>query len=218
MTKILASLLLIAAAAMSAQQTLNNDIIVKMAKAGLSDDVIVATVNASAGSYNTSPDFLIALKTSGISDKVIATLIQKAQPVPAQTPAAPRTTAPPSAAAPSPSQIAQGKPRVYLSVQNSVDTWGAALHSQAVEMSRDLGQSCPDALITVNAQIADYTISLGRDNQMLVADRNGNVIAPPVKKETVAKAGKRACDVISSDWTAKYAQPLITTSRAPTTK
>ena len=54
-----------------AQQALNNDSIIRMVKAQLSDDVIVATINASPGAYDTSADGLIALKQAGVSNKVI---------------------------------------------------------------------------------------------------------------------------------------------------
>ena len=63
---------------LAAQQALNNDAIVKLVKAGLSDDLIVSTINAQAGNYDTSPDGLIALKTAGVSDKVVAAVVAKA--------------------------------------------------------------------------------------------------------------------------------------------
>ena len=58
-----------------AQQALNNDAIIKLVKAGLSDDLIVSTINAQQGSYDTSTDGIIALKTAGVSDKVVAAVI-----------------------------------------------------------------------------------------------------------------------------------------------
>ena len=36
-----------------AQQSLNNDSVIKLVKAGLSDDLVIATINASSGTYNT---------------------------------------------------------------------------------------------------------------------------------------------------------------------
>ena len=51
-----------------AQQSLNNDSIIKLVKAGLSDDLIVSTISASPGTYDTSADGLIALKSAGASD------------------------------------------------------------------------------------------------------------------------------------------------------
>ncbi len=60
---------------LSAQQGLNNDSIIRMVGAQLSDDVIVTTINASPGAYDTSPEGLIALKQAGVSDKVIAAIV-----------------------------------------------------------------------------------------------------------------------------------------------
>jgi hypothetical protein len=222
-----AAVLLFATSILTAQQaTLNNDSIVKLAKAGLSDDVIVATVNASTGAYNTSPDSLIAFKKAGVSDKVIAAIVMKS--LPAQAPV-------PSAATVPVSQVAQAqasappamlqKPRVFLTAQNSANSWGAILHNQASEMTKDFGESCSTVIVTVNQQNADYTVSLNhveagfyRDNQLSAADRNGDVIAPPVKYESIAKGVKRACDAMTSDWTAKYDQPLPPPPPAPASK
>jgi len=58
--------------AVAAQTVLTNDSIMKMAKAGLGDDIVVSTINAQPGQYSTSADDLIALKGAGVSDKVIA--------------------------------------------------------------------------------------------------------------------------------------------------
>ena len=52
-----------------AQQTLNNDSVVKLMKAGFSEDVIISAINRSLGSYDTSVDGLIALKNAGIDQQ-----------------------------------------------------------------------------------------------------------------------------------------------------
>jgi len=62
---------------LSAQQSLNNDAVVKLVKAGLSDDLIVSTINASPGTYDTSANGLIALKTAGVDDTVISAIVLK---------------------------------------------------------------------------------------------------------------------------------------------
>jgi hypothetical protein len=80
-----------------AQQALSNDAIIKLVKAGLSDDLIVSTINASAGTYDTSAEGLIALKSAGASDKVVSAIVIKAS-APPPTAAAP--PAPPAAADP----------------------------------------------------------------------------------------------------------------------
>lgn len=74
---ILAILFLAICPLLFAQQTLNNDSIIKLVKAGLSDELIVTTINASPGSYDTSADGLIALKTAGASNRVIAAIISR---------------------------------------------------------------------------------------------------------------------------------------------
>lgn len=90
-----AALLLVFCPILFAQQTLNNDAIVKLVKAGLSDDVIVTTINASPGAYDTSANALVALKGDGVSDKVIAAMVVKAA-APAAPVAAPAGTGRPA--------------------------------------------------------------------------------------------------------------------------
>jgi len=63
---------------LTAQQPLNNDSIIKMTKAGLSDDLIITTVNAQPGAYDTTTDGLIALKTAGVSDKAVEAIVMRA--------------------------------------------------------------------------------------------------------------------------------------------
>jgi len=87
--RVAAILAAVFALAAIAQTTLNNDAIVKMTKAGLSDDIVVATIKAQPGSYSTAPDDLIALKQAGVSDKVIAAMMAGASaPSAAPQPAA----------------------------------------------------------------------------------------------------------------------------------
>jgi hypothetical protein len=78
-----------------AQQALNNDSVIKLVKAGLSDDLIVTTINASPGSYDTSADGLIALKTAGASNKVISAIITRSTGAITPTSAAPNTLSSP---------------------------------------------------------------------------------------------------------------------------
>lgn len=59
-----------------ARQALTNADVVKMVKAGLSPDLIAATVRqAPAKSFDMSPDALIKLKTDGVRDVVIAAMV-----------------------------------------------------------------------------------------------------------------------------------------------
>lgn len=61
-----------------AQNVLNNDSVLKLVKAGLAEDLIVSTINASAAAYDTSAEALVALKSGGATDKEIAAVVMKA--------------------------------------------------------------------------------------------------------------------------------------------
>jgi hypothetical protein len=74
----LACLLLLLCPALFAQETMNNDSVIKLIKAGLSEDLIVTTISSSPGKYDTSTNSLIALKKAGAGDKVVAAMIMKA--------------------------------------------------------------------------------------------------------------------------------------------
>jgi hypothetical protein len=76
--RILSFVVLLLSPVFYAQQVLNNDSVLKLVKAGLSEDLIVTTVNSSPGKYDTSADAIIALKKAGAGDKVVAAMILKA--------------------------------------------------------------------------------------------------------------------------------------------
>lgn len=78
----------------AAQQTLNNDAIIKLVKAGLSDDLIVSTINTQSGTYDTSTDGLIALKSGGASDKVVGAILSRSAGGAAAATASAAATAP----------------------------------------------------------------------------------------------------------------------------
>lgn len=60
-----------------AQQLLNNDSVIRLVKAGLSNELIVSTINASPAAYDTSANGLIALKQAGVGEKVLAAIVTK---------------------------------------------------------------------------------------------------------------------------------------------
>lgn len=53
------------------QETLSNESVLKMVKAGLSEDTIVNAIAQHAGNYSLTVDDLIRLKTEGIPDKIL---------------------------------------------------------------------------------------------------------------------------------------------------
>lgn len=89
-----------------AQEVMNNAAVIKLLKAGLSDDLIVNTINASPGKYDTSADALIALHNAGADSKVISAVLMKSRPGPPPPPANPAS----SPDAPKPAQPAWKMP------------------------------------------------------------------------------------------------------------
>jgi hypothetical protein len=101
---------------LTAHQALNNDSVIKMVKAGLSDDAIVATISANPGAFDASPDGLIALRQAGVSNKVIDAIVAKS------------TASSPDSAQPSASGPAQPEPPApadFAPLPPGVDNIGA---------------------------------------------------------------------------------------------
>jgi hypothetical protein len=58
---------------------MNNDSVLRMHAAGLPDDLILQTITAQSGRYETGPDDLIGLKKAGVSDAVLSAMSNKAR-------------------------------------------------------------------------------------------------------------------------------------------
>jgi hypothetical protein len=204
-----------------AQQQLNNDAVVKLVKAGLSDELVVTTISSQSGAYDTSTDAIIALKSAGVSDKVVAAIIQKAaivaanpapQSAPTPEPAATASITPPpgNLQSPSESDHSSAKPRVYLSSASKGSNRNAE-RDQSMEMSKDLERDCPGVRITISSQAADYTILLNhiehglliRDNQIQIANKDGDLISTTKEGGSIKGDVKKACAVIAADWSKK---------------
>jgi hypothetical protein len=70
--------LLVFSLPLSAQLSLRNYDVIRMVNAGLGEDLIITTVNAAPGYYDTSVDGLRALKSAGVTDKELSAIVQKA--------------------------------------------------------------------------------------------------------------------------------------------
>src|SRR5258708_4249388 len=88
---------LVICALLCCQASLDNATILKFVKAGIGEDTIVGMVNQQQGRYALSADDMIALKTAGVSDKIIAAMFVRnggANVQPPTTPVAPSTVYP----------------------------------------------------------------------------------------------------------------------------
>ena len=60
-------------------KAMTNDSVVRMVKAGLSDELIAQTISTQPGAYTTDAESLVALKQAGVSDRVITAMVNKSR-------------------------------------------------------------------------------------------------------------------------------------------
>lgn len=60
-----------------AQETLNNNSVVKMVKSGLGESLIISMIQSQPGKYSLSPDELVKLKQQGVSENVLSAMVKK---------------------------------------------------------------------------------------------------------------------------------------------
>ncbi|MHB1672864.1 MAG: hypothetical protein ACYCSP_01300 [Acidobacteriaceae bacterium] len=95
-TRIIFVILAICLGVASAQQFTNtNDSVIKMVKAGMSDSIVISTIDSQPAHFSLTANDLIALKQAGVSDAVMAAMIAKSNPAaPAPTTSSPATAVP----------------------------------------------------------------------------------------------------------------------------
>jgi hypothetical protein len=110
------------------------------------------------------------------------------------------------------------QPRVYLQAASHGNVWNAH-RDQAMEMAKDFQKKCPEVKVTILQSAADYTVLLnhievgllGRDNQLQVANRDGDMLSlrekSGLKSGSIAKGVKAACELILADWKAHGPAP-----------
>lgn len=84
---VLAVLMALTAAMLAQPKPLTNADVISMVKGGLPDGVVISAIQANPANYDISPNALITLKKSGISDKVQEAMLAAMKPAPAAAPA-----------------------------------------------------------------------------------------------------------------------------------
>jgi hypothetical protein len=199
----IALVVLVACPLLLAQQTMNNDSVVKLRQAGFPEELIVSAINRSPGSYDTSAAALVILKNAGLTNPEISAMVAKASTakmVPVAE-VAPNTRT--ALLVPAPSAK---KPRVLLRSQSHTTGWNMS-RDQTMVMTKDFQELCPEVQMSVNQNLMDYTVELNhvehgfiRENQMQVADKMGDLIAKAKGGATIKGGVKKACDAILADW------------------
>jgi len=194
-------------------ESLTNESLVTLVKAGMDEDTLVGIVNSQPGRYELSKDALIALKQAGVSDKIITAAVNRyagstwdQESAQKSFAAAQRDQNVGLVAADVP-RSTRLEPRVFLQ-SASKGTNQSAARDQSMEMSKDLEKNCPGERITLNQQVADYTVLLNhikdsfvaRDNQLQVANKDGDLIAETMEGVSIAAGMKKSCALILADW------------------
>jgi hypothetical protein len=101
------------------------------------------------------------------------------------------------------------RPRVYFESASKGSQWNAA-RNQSMEMSKDFEKDCSGVRVTINQAAADYTIVLNhiehgfvRDNQIQVANKDGDLISKTKEGGSIRGDMKKACQLILADWNSK---------------
>ena len=145
--------------ALCAQEVLSNETILKLAKAGISDDVILNMVSRQPGHYSVDSGDIIALKQGGISDKAISAIVAKAMAAPSPTPVVPTPVVPTSAVAPAPpaSSAAPTAPVVTLKANPTSSEPMLLRDSTAVRLrlSRNLSSADTKTGDTIDFEVLD---------------------------------------------------------------
>jgi hypothetical protein len=197
------------------QQTLNNDSVVGLMKAGFSEDVIISAINRSLGAYDTSVDALIALKNAGMTNKEISAIVAKAYSQSSAAQVVPVAEGAPTARAALsvPGQSAK-KPRVFLRAQSHSSGWHES-RDQSMEMGKDFQEVCPEVTISLNQNLVDYTVELNhtehsfvRQNQIQVENKDGDLVSGTnegrsIKGPSIRGDVRKACEAIVADWAKK---------------
>lgn len=91
----------------AAQEVLTNESVVAMVKGGLAESIVLAKIRTSPSRFDVRTEALVALKRSGVSDRIIEAMVSAPAAPTAADPAAP--AAPPTTVFVSPAAVASAK-------------------------------------------------------------------------------------------------------------
>ena len=185
---------------------LSTEQLIQLKNAGVSDRVIQAMMDptkATASSPTQNPQITVPQQPKQPPDTSVAG-------APADLPPGANAFAPSLTPQPLVAPTRSGNnPRVYFESASKGSQWNAA-RNQSMEMSKDFEKDCPGAKITISQGAADYTILLNhiehgfvRDNQIQVANKDGDLISKTKEGGSIKGDMKKACQLILADWNNK---------------
>jgi hypothetical protein len=107
-----------------------------------------------------------------------------------------------------PSQVVL-KPRVLLHLPKRTGGWSSLVNPSA-DVNKDFEEVCPAVRISFNLYMADYTVQVNSvqhgpvsQNQMLVSNKDGDLLSRINEWGGMRTGVKKACAAILSDWAKK---------------
>jgi hypothetical protein len=237
-------LLLVVCTLAICQSPLDNAAILKLVQAGIGEDAIVGMVNQQPGRYSLSANDIIALKTAGVSDKILSAMIVRsgAATAPPASAGAPNPPALPSNQHPHPNN---GLTRVYISDSQSWEmrggwaagghtnsdgsgSWGGGGHTaggarpQTAEIIKTFNERCPSVTITNNPAKADFAVILDHEGGKGYARRRNKIVVfnrdgDDIFSDSTRAVGssvKEACQAILSRAPSQQPSAVVDSSTA----
>jgi hypothetical protein len=186
-------------------QKMTDATVVQMVQQKIAPDLIILAISKCTPAFQLDPASTQYMLQMGVSNEIFKAMAAKqmGQAIPGVQPA--------TSTAPSIEQLTDvsSKPRVFMLSASKGNTWNAH-RNQSMELGRDFERVCPEVRITVNEQMADYTVALNhievgwiaRDNQVQVSDRNGDVLSTK-QVGSINNGAKKACAMILENWNGK---------------
>ena len=138
-------------------EVLTNETLIKLVKAGLRDDVVIGMINSQLGQYSVTPTAVIAMKEAGVSDNVIAAIVNKGSSSAGNIPHEAQISKPNTLAQPLPSAVSDiptaGKTRKLTVVALSHST---SEHAFTVTTPRTTNTNCDLYPNSVNCRSTSY--------------------------------------------------------------
>ena len=141
-----------------ATEVLDNAAVIKLARAGLSSELILLKIEQSEARFDTSTDALVELKSAGLGDAAIKAMMLKA-PAPATRPVTPPTLPAPAPAPPAAQGEVCAKLSLYALGNNGWAWVPASACVSATELSVD-EQAFPFAQLTVHCLEPETRLSI----------------------------------------------------------
>lgn len=116
--RIAALVVIVLSLAVNAQETMNNEAVIKLVKSGLGEELILNVIRQQPGSYSMGADQLVALKQAGVSERIINAMLSRDKGGDSATPISGARPASATTGTPSESRATITAPGIYYKKNN----------------------------------------------------------------------------------------------------